>query len=320
MFNPLISVIIPVYNVKTYLRECIDSVFAQTYTNIEIILIDDGSSDGSSYICDEYSKLDNRVIVVHQENGGLSSARNAGIQIAQGSYLTFIDSDDYIHIDMLSILLDEIIKYKADIACCSYSSYELQNIKEREDVLLKKEEAISRLLDENGYKCYAWNKLYKRELFEEIRYPIGKWFEDIITTYKLFSKSQSVVYTNQKLYFYRLRKDSITQSAFSQKDGELLEAINFVIKDADWLDVMYKKRLVAGYIYYYVHYVKKGVIAKADIKDDIYSLKRYIFSNWSLIITNSRISFKFKMELVLLVIAPKIFGQLLRIKNLKGEK
>lgn len=306
--NPLISVIIPIYNVKDYLNECIISVIRQSYKNIEIILVDDGSTDESADICDAYEAEDNRVRVIHKVNEGLSSARNIGIKIARGEYLSFIDSDDYIHADMLNILLQEMIKNQADVACCDYSSEKI-SIDDKTVIVLNKENAISRLLDEDGYKCYAWNKLYKRKLFENISYPEGKWFEDITTTYNVFKNVKTVVYVKQKLYFYRLRKNSITQSKFSMKDRDLLIAINYVIDDSKWLSNSLQNRIMAGYICYFFYYIKKGIRANAMIEEDINFFRKFILNNIINVILNDRVNNKFKIEILLLLLSPNAFSK-----------
>lgn len=215
MKNQLISIIVPVYKVEEYLDKCIKSILNQTYTNLEIILVDDGSPDNCGKICDEYAKNDKRIIVIHKENGGLSDARNKGIEIAKGEYIAFIDSDDYIEKDMFEILYNLSVESHSDISMVSYK--EIQNeviINENKEFTenifeYSNTEAIKELLKDDKIKNYAWNKLYKKELFKEIRYPVKMAYEDVGTTYKLFEKANKIIWKDTPKYNYIRRDDSI---------------------------------------------------------------------------------------------------------------
>ena len=210
---PLISVIVPVYNVEKYIKRCIDSVISQTYKNLEIILVDDGSSDKSGEICDEYEFQDNRVRVIHKTNGGLSDARNAALKIAKGDYIGFVDSDDYIKEDMFETLYKLSEENNADISIVSfYELIEDRVISVRDSGKLRimnKLEAMQELLIDTNIQSYAWNKLFKRELFDGITFPTGKNFEDIATTLILFEKCDKVVLLQEPKYYYIRRNDSI---------------------------------------------------------------------------------------------------------------
>ncbi len=214
----LISIIVPVYNVEAYLKRCIESILNQTYKDIEIILVDDGSTDNSSKICDEYKNKDKRIKVIHKVNGGLSSARNRGLDIAKGKYIGFVDSDDYISPKMYEILYKELINNNADISAC-------------DDVVFQKKEAVFNIVDDYKIEIYnkydamkelisltnhvdstAWNKLYKKSLFNKVRYPNGFIYEDIGTTFKLINKIKKIVYVDLKLYAYNFRVSSITNT------------------------------------------------------------------------------------------------------------
>lgn len=223
--KPKVSVIVPVYNVEKYLVRCLESIINQTLSDIEIILIDDGSSDDSGIICEEYTRKDIRIKVIHKKNGGLSSARNAGLDIAKGEYIGFIDSDDYIHPKMYEILYDNIISYKADIAICDYTDvYDTvvkefnidseMNIKNFNNV-----EALNEIYKENGVKfVVAWNKLYHRTVFEHLRYPYGKIHEDEFVIHTVLFNSKNTVYINYPLYYYYQNKEGITKSKFTLKN------------------------------------------------------------------------------------------------------
>jgi glycosyltransferase involved in cell wall biosynthesis len=214
-----ISVIIPVYNVKPYLQRCIESVVIQQYKNLEIILVDDGSTDGSEELCDEYAKKYSQFIVIHKENGGLSSARNAGLDIASGDLIAFIDSDDWLGEDVYTKIVEIYEKTGGDIIQFGYFfAYQKGSIKRQEyifdfDKELSKKEALSMLLEDKYIENYVWNKIYTRKLFEKERFPLEKNFEDIAISYKLLLKANKIVVLSEHFkYFYFQRKTSIMKS------------------------------------------------------------------------------------------------------------
>lgn len=214
MKNDLISIIIPIYNMEKYLQKCLDSVVKQTYKNIEILLIDDGSTDSSSKICLEYVNKDNRIKYFKKENGGLSSARNYGLDKCIGKYVGFVDSDDIIHKDMFKILYNNIIKTDADLSICEVTKFKnnpeftIQNNYE----IYNKVDILKIILQDKKICNYAVNKLYVKELMKDIKYPIGKYQEDVGTTYKFINKANKIVYTPSKLYGYYSRDNSISKS------------------------------------------------------------------------------------------------------------
>lgn len=226
----LISIIVPVYNVEKYLKRCIESILGQNYSKLQIILVDDGSTDRSGKICDSYAEKDSRIEVIHKENGGLSDARNIGIEHAKGTYITFVDSDDMIDRQYISFLFSEISKFDADISICRYKrfteSQELKHLeKSEESVVYNNIEALKTLLyTPEKIPQSACGKLYKIKMFKDIRYPLGRLNEDIGTTYKLFYNSKKIVYNSSQYYFYYQRMDGIVRSRFSEKS---MDAIYF---------------------------------------------------------------------------------------------
>ena len=224
MENPLVSVIIPVYKVEPYLRTCVDSVLAQTYENLEVILVDDGSPDNCPAICDEYAAKDSRVRVIHKENGGLSDARNAGLEAAKGEWICFVDSDDAVDENYVGFLLEAAVENDCEIAVCGYKcfsgTYEIASKKR----LSKKCKVISPAKAvKNQYAAdvtkyvVAWNKIYRRDLFSSgIRYPKGRLHEDDFTTYKLFLRANKIADLDSCLNYYRIHGESIT-ARFSPK-------------------------------------------------------------------------------------------------------
>jgi len=205
--SPLISLIVPVYNVKDFLKECLNSVLNQTYQNLEIIIINDGSTDGSEQICKDYAKRDSRIILKHQKNSGLSAARNSGLKLAKGKYIAFVDSDDYIEPNLVERSLATVQKTGADIVVFGYNN-QLPSAQ-----TLSGEAATIRLLTkQENLDILAWNKLYSADLFKKhhVEFPVGDIHEDNLTTYKLLSLAKTVAYLPESLYTYRERSGSIT--------------------------------------------------------------------------------------------------------------
>ena len=226
-----ISIIVPVYNMEKHLKCCIDSLICQTYQNIEIIIVDDGSTDDSRSICDNYDDNNEKVKVIHKDNGGLSSARNSGIEAATGEYIGFVDSDDYIHPKMYERLLNEIEETEAGIAVCQFKyvdeecdDYIDKNVGKR-ICTNSSEESLRNLMNHNqlinsGIMC---DKLFDITLFEELRFPEGRYHEDEFVIHHLFGRASRVTYISDVLYYYRMRKGSIT-SQYSLKNADMLLA------------------------------------------------------------------------------------------------
>ena len=211
--NPKISVVLPIYNVEKYLEKCIETVLKQTYSNIEIILVDDGATDSSPQICDKYAKLDNRIRVIHKVNGGLSDARNAGTAVATGEYITYIDSDDYVTETYVEYLYSLIEKYQTKVALCTHTIV-FEGGKEvalgnGEQEVLDAEKCLERMLYHDVIDTSAWGKIYAIDLARQISFPKGKLFEDIGTTYKFFLASGKIACGYEPQYFYGIRKNSI---------------------------------------------------------------------------------------------------------------
>ena len=213
-----VSIIIPVYNVEKYIMKCINSVFEQTYKNIEIILVDDGSIDKSGEICDEIVKDNNDVIVIHKENGGLSSARNSGIEMATGDAIFFLDSDDYISSSCIENCVSMLINNNADISIvqmCYISEFmneEIINTEKEKIEVLSCQEAIEASLYQIKYSCCAPAKLYKKEVIGDLRFPLNKLSEDLATCHLLFNNANKIVYSNIYGYYYRQHENSIMHS------------------------------------------------------------------------------------------------------------
>lgn len=237
MNDKLVSVIIPVYNVENYLKQCVESVINQTYKKIEILLVDDGSTDNSGSICEQYKNKDPRIKVIHKKNGGLSDARNTALDIASGDYVYFLDSDDYINLETFENSVELGIKYNADIVCSSLCGFygdfakNTSNNNDFECEVYNRIEALEHMFMDNNISHAACGKLYKKELFSEIRFPVGLLYEDYATTYYVLDKAQQVVYYNAQNYYYRQRIGSIMNSKVTEKDMVLLDIADKVYND-----------------------------------------------------------------------------------------
>lgn len=222
MYKPLISVIVPIYKVEKFLKRCIDSILSQSYDNLEIILVDDGSPDSCGKICDEYSRKDKRIKVLHKENGGLSDARNKALDIYKGEYVTFIDSDDYVSKYYIENLYNALEQGNADLAMSwfenvfdgkpikSTPSYKIENSLK----VLNAEECLTRLLYQDGVETSAWGKLYPRKSFIKHRFPKGKLYEDIPVTSKIIAESTKIAVISNVDYYYYQRIDGIQNEKF----------------------------------------------------------------------------------------------------------
>lgn len=217
----LISVIVPVYQVRDYIQECIESIRKQTYENIEIIIIDDGSTDGSGELCDHEAKKDSRIRVIHQNNRGLSMARNIGITNAKGEYIALVDSDDWVDINYLNNLYALLKKYDADIAVCDYTRKTF-NIQSGHDYVITSEQMLKEWHGKRKrIETVCWNKLYKKSILgnaNENIFPAGKEHEDIYTSHLFVERADKIAITDNKLYFYRKRKNSITSDTLRIRD------------------------------------------------------------------------------------------------------
>ena len=221
--QPLVSVIIPIYKVEPYIHECVESVINQTYKNLEIILVDDGSPDNCPKICDEYALKDSRIKVIHKENGGLSDARNAGMKIATADYWSFVDSDDVCHPQMIEVLMKPILEDNGlKMSTCTHTKT-IEKWNDKFEYTVKKMSALDYMRVD--YYMVAWGKIYHKSLFNGIEYPKGRLHEDEFTTYKLAYYSGNVGYVDLPYYFYRQREGSIMGQASPKKVADCYVAL-----------------------------------------------------------------------------------------------
>lgn len=311
----LLSVVVPVYNVEKYLAKCIESLLNQTLADIEIILVNDGSTDRSLEICQNYSNKDTRIKIINKLNGGLSDARNAGIDVAQGKYIGFIDSDDWVEREMYEYLFRIAENNKADIVQCEFvEAYDedtliSSNIKE-EIVTYDKIQALDLLHKKQNVKTIVvWNKIYKREIFNEIRFPKGRVHEDEFTTYKLLHKAKNIIDTNRIMVYYRQRPESITGSGFNVNRLQILEALeereNYFLENK--LIELSKKTQATRCNILKNFYCKCHINNIENKKQTCKKIKKYIANNYLKFMSNKYISIKGKIMLNLALINREIF-------------
>ncbi len=309
----LVSIIIPIYNVERYLRDCIESVIKQTYKNLEIILINDGSPDNSGNICDEYANQDARIKVVHKNNGGLSDARNVGLDIAHGAYISFIDSDDVINEDFIRILLSMLYDSDASISMCDYTEFstiipKIDSTHKNTFELYTGEYMLNNLYN----KCWtprnviACNKLYERSVWDGLRYSVGVLHEDEYIIHELYAKVQSVTYCSAPLYYYRQRESSITKEISSKRIEDILAIF-------DLRTTFFRKR---GYNDLIVQNANAKLlnIAILAITYKNKTTRRLLVENLPAILKQRNVPLKMKCSCVILAAFPKIFW---RIKSLR---
>lgn len=224
-----ISVIVPIYNVEKYLKRCVESILKQTYQNIEVILVDDGSSDGSGKICDQFAERDDRIKVIHKKNGGMSDARNAGLDMATGEYIAFVDSDDWISSVMFERLYAALKKHGTELVVCepiyAYETYIDEQQLSGKSFELNKREAMELLIEDRKFRSVVWNKLYAKRLWSDIRFPKGKHYEDVHIVYKIYDMCEKIAFLDQGLYYYFQRSQSIVHSANIESHMELVYAV-----------------------------------------------------------------------------------------------
>lgn len=229
MYQPLVSVIVPIYKVEEYLDRCVESIVNQTYKNLEIILVDDGSPDNCPQMCDSWAEKDSRIKVVHKKNGGLSDARNAGIPFATGEIISFIDSDDWIALNMFETMLNQMLDDNSDIVSCGVKWIKedgtvIRDVTVSNNEVLDTQSAMKELINDNMIKQHVWNKLYKYDLIKDILFEKGKYHEDVFWSYQIVGQAHRISVITDSLYNYVQRSNSIMGEGFSAKRLDALDA------------------------------------------------------------------------------------------------
>ena len=315
----LISIIIPVYNVEKYLKRSLDCIIAQTYTNWEALLVVDGSPDNSGKICDEYAKKDSRFRVFHKDNQGVAAARNTGIENAKGDYISFIDSDDFAHEDMLLRQYEMLKKYEADLVITGYEfAYDDKMAlpqKRGEITILDSKEAIKYIL-KNQQFCSPWTKLYKKKLFNNVKYPVGAIYEDLMTAFEIFMAADTIVYVDIPYYNYFQASESITRSDFHYGKLDEVKALKM---QADFISRNYPEMENEAKLKYLDNVF--GHIINLVTKDDEVGVEKYreftqvIIDNYDFYRKNKKFSLKDSLRLWLMK-NPKIYK---KVYSLTGK-
>lgn len=304
--NELISVIIPAYNVEKYIDRCMETVVGQTYKNLEIILVDDGATDSTPALCDNWAKKDSRINVIHKDNGGLSNARNVGLEHATGDYIAFIDSDDWIELDMYEYLLNLIKSYGVEVAFCDFvrkkSKSKISN--KREQVVIRKDRDLDRYFYriDGGKSSYAvWCGLYKADAIKGIKFIEKEINEDVLFRYEVYKNVRSIVFSNQCKYNYFVNSEGITMGSLSKKDFSLFRIWDYIVEqEMDGSNYEWAKlnRIRATYTLY----VKGLISGNKDVEKEILSCwKDEIKDNYSVLFNSNMLDVKRKIILFLLV-------------------
>lgn len=317
----LITIVVPVYNIEKYISRCIKSIINQTYKNLEIILVDDGSKDNSGKICDEYQNKDNRIKVIHKINGGLSDARNVGIEHARGELIAFVDGDDYVEKEHIEYLYNMLMKSNADISVCQfnimYEGSEKKSKKTKKDkqIVVNNVEALETMLYNKKFCNSACTKLYKKNLFNDIQFPKGKLYEDLGTTYKLIAKSKKLVYGNLQTYNYLInRKDSIINRKFDEKRMEAIKFADEILKFVNGKYPNIKNAAIAR-LYMECIFTIVQIDEEEKYRNNIKEIYKYLNMYRINILLNSKIQLKFKLFAIYSIFGIKAIKHLWNIKD-----
>lgn len=304
--DKLLSIIVPVYNVEKYLRRCLDSILAQTYKNIEVILIDDGSPDNSGEICDEYASRDNRIRTFHIENNGVSSARNFGLKKAKGEYIGFVDSDDYIAPEMYEVLVKNLEEYNAGISICGFSQEDVNGEFHRyweEDVLktFNTAEQIEYLLVNKYYRCSIWDRIFKKEVLNNVFFHKDiNIYEDMLFDYEAIKNSQKAVYTSTPYYYYcENDSNSAARSPFSDIKMDIIKVCEFIFEDINNTYPELRKTAKNAFVRNNIMCAKLAVSSGYKNKENLQLIQRnvrkYLFSY---LLSDAALGYKYSAILI----------------------
>lgn len=319
MLDKRVSVIVPIYNTEAYLERCVDSLLAQTYTNIEIILVDDGSTDSSSEICDRYAAQDVRVKVVNKPNGGLSSARNAGLDVASGDYIGFVDSDDYVSADMYRILAQRLADGTCDIANAMYVRVDEEGktysskVPHDSDCTITAEDFVQELMLHTG-DVSVCTKLFRRELFLDVRFAEGKLNEDLLFMIEVFSKVKSVAFVGQVGYYYFVRSGS-TSSGYGKAVIDMVGNALHAKAAVDKHFPMLKKEAARFALYQHMAYLLLVPREDAHADNKVYkNALAYLRKSALKSVSNPYLKRKNKLTILLLTVCPRQMAKIYQRK------
>ncbi len=319
--EPLISVIVPVYKSEPYLSRCIESIILQSYKNIQIILVDDGSPDNSGKICEEYAEMDNRITVIHKENGGLSDARNKGIDVAKGEYITFVDSDDYISLNFVKVLYECIKQNQADISVCKTTTfsgkYAPANEPRFELKVFNKKRAIETMLLQREFTNSANGKLFAKKFFLSNRFTKGILYEDFDLIFDLVDLADKVVFCSEAEYYYYINQDGIMHENIDKRHFVLIDIAKRVMDEFSKKYPTLKKQAYSRYIFsvFFISdkivYSNKQSEFSAERETFRTEIKKDIFK----ILKNKYIKLPLKVKAVCFSVSLGFYETLLKIKS-----
>lgn len=319
----LISIIVPVYNVEKYLHQCIDSILSQTFEEFELLLIDDGSTDNSGKICDEYEEKDSRIKVIHQHNQGQAKARNVGIDAAGGEWLAFVDSDDYIASDMMSVLLETAVAHHADMVMCNFSRFKDSDENAVEEKLPTP--FLSEVTEQHKFLHFVGNselsvyhitpccKIYHKTVFEGIRYPEGRIYEDSAIAPALLDNAKKIVCLKDSLYFYRTNPQSTTQRRFSIKNFDYLllykDRIDYFLENGK---TEYALKVSEDFFYFYINNYFKIDCSDKAIRKKLHKFRRLAWKVFPIYAKVKSVTLNQKISALMLIAFPGLFKMIFK--------
>ncbi len=312
---PLVSIIVPVYKTEQYLDRCVESLVNQTYKNLEIILVDDGSPDNCPAICDKWAQIDNRIKVIHKENGGVAAARNAGLSIIKGDYIGFVDSDDYIDFDMYQVLMGHALSTSADISICGYYQGDDTKIYSTFTKITHDEAKKRVLVGEYTYGV-LWNKLYKRQCVQGINMPNLVCCEDLVYNFYAFNNAESIYKSDEKLYHYMDNENSIVRSSFSRSAFDALKAKQIIYNEVQSKEL--KNYAVKGLIST-VFVLLSGIISNNLYLNEFDNLRNIIKEHSHSILKSPIISMRDKVKTIIILLSPSFFRFLIKKGKVKKD-
>lgn len=331
MMNIEISIIVAVYNLESYLPKCIDSILAQTFTNFELILVNDGSLDKSGEICDDYEKRDSRIRVIHKENGGVASSRNAGLEVAQGKYIGYVDNDDFINKYMFETLYKHAVLHSSDIVVCDFMRIDNEQYCNTEELVSDYDvqhftgmEALEQLYtDDYVTLVVPWNKLYKREVLENITYEIGNLYDDETVVHKLLYNSKNITYIHTTFYYYLTRIGSQINSPFTIKRFGKVYALS------DRVDYFNKHKLhhlhekaLKHYYEFFIWYYNTAATELIGVEKELKALKKTFNRRLLSLLKLKDLGWKEKCTSILFWVSPFLYKALMnsRVNKVKRQE
>ena len=315
-----VSIIVPVYNVEKYLTKCVDSILAQTFQNMEVILVDDGATDKSGELCDVLGKKDSRIRVFHKENGGLSDTRNYGLKVAKGKYVAFIDSDDYIDSHMIECLYNLLITHGADISCCEimdvYEEHQVCTQKRKGELCFDGKDALKQALISNMIYLCVCNKMFLKSMFQEIQFPVGRYYEDAAIMPRLLFQAKKVALSFAPFYYYVHRENSITTEGFQQKHFDVIKAYedNWEFIETKCADLLPEIKFRLNWAHFVV--LDKMIQAKMTKNDTNYrNVSKHLKKEWKNILFCPYFNKNRKIGIIALKINDMLYRYLVRLKG-----